>query len=329
MLLLMLACEAQPIVEGEPAVEPAEAPVVTVYSGRSEALVGALLEQAEADLGLEIEVQYGDTPELVTRLLAEGAESPADLILAQDSGHLGALSEREAIAPLPESLLAQVDPAYRDPAGRWVGTSGRLRVLVVNASLPVDQRPASLKDLADPKWKGQLGWAPSNGSFQCHVSALRALWGEDETRAWLAAVQANEPTVYPKNSPQVVAAHEGEIQIGWVNHYYLHQKKTEGYQALNHSLAPGDAGNIMMLAGGAVRAGAEHPADAERVLEWLVSEKAQSAFAQDNFEYPTRPGVPTHADVPAIDPAALSEVSQTALADVGPTRTMLQELGLQ
>ncbi len=328
MLLLMLACEAQPIVQGDPVPAPAPA-VVTIYSGRSEALVGPLFERAEAELGLDLQIQYGDTPELVTRLLAEGAESPADLILAQDSGHLGALSQRAAIAPLPQALLDQVDPAYRDPDGRWIGTSGRLRVVVVNASVPVADRPSSLKDLADPRWKGQLGWAPSNGSFQCHVSALRALWGEDETRAWLTAVQANEPTVYPKNSPQVEAAHAGEIQVGWVNHYYLHQKKTEGYQALNHSLAPGDAGNIMMVSGAAVRSGSPNAAAAERVLGWLVSEPAQASFAQDNFEYPTRPGVPTHPDVPAIDPSTLAEVSQAALADVGPTRAMLQELGLQ
>lgn len=331
---LFVACdgasEPEPEVTPEPtpAAEPA-GPVV-VYSGRGESLVGTLFERMESELGIDVEVRYGDTPELVTLMLTEGAESPADIIFAQDSGHLGALANRDMLAALDADLLSQADARFQDAGGRWVGTSGRARVLVYNTNLPAEELPQSLKDLADPKWKGKIGWAPSNGSFQAHVSALRHIWGEDETKAWLQAVAANEPIVYPKNSPQVEAAADGAIQVGWVNHYYLHRKMTEGYTAANYSFAAdGDAGNVLMLAGMAIREGSERTDDAGKVIGWMLSETAQNAFAQENFEYPTRPGVATHDDVPPIDTLKLATVEQAWLADLGPTRAMLQELGLQ
>lgn len=336
LLTLLTACSQPteaPVAPGEaPAAEaPAEAPSspLVIYSGRGESLVGALYEEAEAALGIDLEIRYGDTPELVTLVLTEGAESPADLIFAQDSGHLGALAGREMLAELDQEVLALADPRFRDEGGRWVGTSGRARVLVYNTGLDAAELPQSLEDLADPKWKGRLGWAPTNGSFQAHVSALRHAWGEERTRAWLAGVKANEPTVYPKNSPQVEAAASGEIDLGWVNHYYLHKLKKDGYAAANYSFpAEGDAGNVLMLAGMAVRAGSPRAEDAQRVIAWMLSEPAQQHFASVNYEYPTRPGVATHPDVPPVDSLKLAEVEQSWLADMGPTRVMLQELGL-
>ena len=177
--------------------------------------------------------------------------------------------------------------------------------------------------------KGRLGWAPGNGSFQAHVSALRSVWGEERTRAWLQGVSANAPTVYPKNSPQVEAAGSGAIDVGWVNHYYLYKFDHQALGVVNHSFEPGDAGNLMMLSGAGIRAGSAQAEAAETVVAFLVSETAQQYFAEQTREYPTRPGVSTHPDVPAIAPEALVVVPQDALADVGATRTMLQELGLQ
>ena len=303
---------------------------LVIYSGRGESLVGDLLAQAEQATGFEIEVQYGDTAEMVTRLLAEGAESPADLILAQDSGHLGALAAKGLLAPIPSEVLETVPAHFRDPKGNWVGTSGRLRVLVYNTeTLSPENLPASLAELADPKWKGRLGWAPTNSSFQAHVSALRATWGETETRGWLEGVLANEPTRYPKNSPQVQAAHDGAIDVGWVNHYYLHRKLTPEFQAANWSFpTEQDPGNLMMLAGAGIRKGSLKEEVAQAIISWLLSEEAQKKLATEGYEYPTRPGVPTHPDVPPLSEISLSDVGQDALTDMAPTRTLLRDLGL-
>lgn len=304
--------------------------VLTVYSGRGESLVGDLFEQIPEDAPFEVEVQYGKTSEMVTRLLAEGAQSPADIIFAQDSGHLGVLADRGVLATLPRGITDQVSAQFRDPQSRWVGTSGRLRVLVYDsAKLSPDQLPQSLEELALPKWKGKLGWAPNNGSLHAHVSALRHAWGDDKTRDWLSAVEANQPTRYPKNSPQVAAANDGAIELGWVNHYYLHRLEKEGRRAQNWSFpTPGDPGNILMVSGVGIRQGSNKAKAAEAFVAWLVSEPVQDYFAQKGFEYPTRPGVSTHADVPPVKADQLANVDQTHLADLGPTRTMLTELGL-
>ena len=305
---------------------------IVVYSGRGESMVGELFTQLEKELGIDIEVQYGSTSEMVTRMLTEGEQSPADIIFAQDSGHLGALSNAGALEKLPTDILEQVDARFRDDQGTWVGTSGRLRVLVYDSTkITAAELPKSLKELADPKWKGKLGWAPSNGSFQAHVSALRHLWGEDETKEWLQGVQKNEPKRYPKNSPQVKAANEGTLVIGWVNHYYLHSKLSNSSErkAKNYSFPAADAGNIMMLAGVGVRKNSTNQEAAHKVINALISEKGQSHFTLNNYEYPTRPNVQTNPDVPDINIEHLVKVPQKHLADLAPTRTLLQELALQ
>jgi iron(III) transport system substrate-binding protein len=301
-----------------------------VYSGRSESLVGPLFDQAQEVTGLDLQVQYGDTAELVTRFMAEGMESPADLVFAQDSGHLGVLGERELLAALPTALLEMADPGFRDPGGRWVGVSGRLRVLVYNTeAVPAEKMPATLAELVNPAWAGRLGWAPMNSSFQAHISALRVLWGEQKTREWLTALAALEPTRYPKNAPQIAATAKGEIAIGWVNHYYLHRKKTPGFAAANHSFpTPHDAGNIMMVSGIGVRAGSPRAAQAQALVEFLLGEEAQTTLAQEVYEYPARPGIPTHPEVPPLESVSLATVDQSALTDLGPTRALLRDLGL-
>ena len=321
-LLILLAC-------GGDAGSASDGPLV-VYSGRSESLVGLLFDRAREVTGLDIQVQYGDTAELVTRFMAEGVESPADLVFAQDSGHMGVLGERELLAPLPGALLEMADPVFRDPGGHWVGISGRLRVLVHNTdAVPAEEMPATLADLVNPAWAGRLGWAPMNSSFQAHISALRALWGEQKTREWLTALAALEPTRYPKNSAQVAATASGEIAIGWVNHYYLHRKKTSDFKAANHSFpTPHDAGNIMMVSGIGIRAGSPRGAKAQTLVEFLLGEEAQNTLAQEVYEYPARSGIPTHPDVPPLSSISLATVDPSALTDLGPTRALLRDLGL-
>ena len=183
--------------------------------------------------------------------------------------------------------------------------------------------------MADPKWKGRIGWAPTNGSLHAHVGALRHAWGDEKTKEWLTAVQANEPTRYPKNSPQVAATNEGTLDIGWVNHYYLHRLEKEGRVAKNWSFPnPGDVGNVLMVAGAGIRKNSKNKQAAEAFINWLLTQDSQNYFAQEGFEYPTRPGIKTHPDVSALGPDQLATVDQAHLADLGPTREMLTALGL-
>jgi iron(III) transport system substrate-binding protein len=324
LLALLALLAAPPLAAGDD-------DTLIIYSGRSEALVSELLDRFTAETGIRVQVSYQKTPALATQLLTEGADTPADLFFAQDSGYLSVLAERGLLRDLPGALLEQVDPAFRDPDGRWIGTSGRARVLVYSPErVRAAELPRSLADLADPKWKGRLGWAPGNASFQAHLSALRHSWGEDRTREWLEAVRANQPVVYPKNSPQVKAVASGEIDLGWVNHYYLHKLKAQvGERAANYSFAAaGDPGNVLMASGIGILASSAKADSARKLIAFLVSPDAQRYFAQETFEYPTRPGVPTHADVPAIGELNLARIDQGSLTDLQPTLRMLQSLGL-
>jgi iron(III) transport system substrate-binding protein len=310
----------------------AAADALVVYCGRGEALVKKLLDGFTSRTGIELDVRYNDTPALATQFASERTESPADVLFFQESGYLGALADQQLLAALPLALVQPVDARFRDPDRRWVGISGRARVLVYD---PQRVRPAelprTLEELGDPRWKGRLGWAPGNASFQAHISALRHLWGEERTRAWLERVKELEPAAYPKNAPQVLAVSRGEIALGWVNHYYVHElrRNDPALRAANFSFpTPGDPGNVLMVAGAAISAHSPRQARARELLAYLVSEAAQREIAAE-FEYPTRVGVAAHPDVTPLDRLNLARFDPAWLTDVGPTLALLRELGLQ
>jgi len=342
-LLALAACTGGEAPPADTAREPAPAPSassataakmrVVVYSGRSAVLMEPLFARFTKATGVEVKTRFDkSTQVLAERLATEGAQTEADVFLAQDSGYLGALAKAGHLRALPADVLARVGPHAKGAGGLWVGTSGRLRVLVYSPErVKPHDLPRRLVDLADPKWKKRLGWAPGNASFQAHVSALRNTWGEEKTRAFLSNVAALEPTVYPKNSPQVNAVSNGEIDIGWVNHYYLHKLKATNphLKAANHSFpTKGDAGNVMMISGVAISRHAKRVHAAETLVRFLLSKEAQSYFAEKVYEYPTVTDVAPSAQM-AGTTENLCTVSQEALADVGPTLKLLRELGLQ
>jgi iron(III) transport system substrate-binding protein len=312
---------------------PKGAEELVIYSGRSAGLVEPLLKTFEKTTGIKVKTRFDkSTANLANRIATEGTETEADIFFAQDSGYLGALARAGHLEVIAAETLAKVDTTRREAQGRWVATSGRARVLVYSPGrVKATELPNTLAELADPKWSGRLGWAPSNSSYQAHVSALRKLWGEEKTKTWLKGIAALKPTVYPKNSPQVKAVSNGEIDIGWVNHYYLHKLKAANpkLKAANYTFTEiGDAGNLMMLSGVAVLKHSKNKAAAQRFAAFLLSKDAQDYFAQKVYEYPMVAGVATHPNVPAISTLAAS-VDQEALADVAGTIKILRELGLQ
>lgn len=304
---------------------------LTIYCGRGESLVGKLLKQFETETGVKVTVVYDRTPVLATRLMTEREQTPADVFFAQDPGYLGALANAGLLAPLPTDILDLVDERMRDADGRWVGTSGRLRVLVFDPTkISREAMPKSLAELADPRYS-RVGWAPGNGSFHAHVSVLRHTWGAEKTEKFLSAIKANGATAFDSNRPQVAAAAAGSIEFGWVNHYYLHQLSAQDRaKAENYSFpAEGDVGNVMMVSGVGVLKSSKNQPAGQALARFLLSESAQTVFAQENFEYPTRRGIATHPDVTPLKDVRLAPAPQAAMADVGPTIEMLQRLGLQ
>lgn len=303
---------------------------LTIYSGRSEDLVGPIIQQFQAATGIPVEVRWGSTGELAATLLEEGARTPADLFFAQDPGGLGVVADM--MAPLPEEILGRVDARFRDPEGRWVGISGRARTVVYNTErLRPEDLPADLWGFTDPKWKGRIGWAPTNASFQTMVTAMRVMWGEEKTREWLQGILANEPKVYEKNTPVVAAVGAGEIDVGFVNHYYLYrflEEEGESFPARNYYLPDGGPGSLVMVAGAGVLASSQNRQAAEKFLAFMLSPVAQQYFATQTFEYPLVEGVRTHRELKPLSELNAPQIELADLADLQGTAQLLSEVGV-
>jgi iron(III) transport system substrate-binding protein len=278
---------------------------LTVYSGREEELVAPLFDRFEAETGIDVEVRYGDSAELAATIAEEGGNSPADVFFAQDPGSLGSVDDR--LARLPDDVLERVDERFRDRGGRWVGTSGRARVIVYNTDeLSEEDVPDSVFGLTDPRWRGKVGIAPTNASFQAFVTAMRLDAGEERTRQWLEDLKENDPKFYEKNTPVVEAVASGEIDVGLVNHYYLYLVKEElGEDApIANTFLPGDdPGALVSVAGAGVLDGADHEEEAVRFVEFLLADEQQRFYTDEaeEAEIPLVDGIEPKEGVPSLD----------------------------
>ena len=304
---------------------------LTVYSGREEELVAPLFEKFTAATGIDVEVRYGDSAELAATIAEEGGNSPADVFFAQDPGSLGAVDAQ--LEQLPAETLDRVASRFRDAEGRWVGTSGRVRVLVYNTDrLSQADLPASVLELTQPEWKDRVGIAPTNASFQAFVTAMRLSLGDDGAREWLEGMKRNGARTYEKNAPIVEAVAAGEIDVGLVNHYYLALVKEEQPDApiANHLFRDGDPGTLVSVAGAGVLATSDQRDDAEVFVEFLLSDDAQRFYvdeAEEN-EYPLVEGIEPSPDLVPLDEIHGPDVELTAFgAELERTVEMLRETG--
>jgi iron(III) transport system substrate-binding protein len=304
---------------------------LTVYSGREEELVAPIFELFTDETGIDVEVRYGDSAELAATIAEEGGNSPADVFFAQDPGSLGAVESQLDL--LPSTLLDRVEDRFRDAGGRWVGTSGRSRVLVYNTeALSEDEVPDSVFELVDPRWDGRIGIAPTNASFQAFVTAMRLSVGDEATRQWLLDLEELSPKVYEKNTPIVEAAAAGEIDVGLVNHYYLYLVREEQPDAPveNHFLEPGDPGALVSVAGAGVLSSSDQGDDAERFVEFLLSDEGQRFYVEEaeEAEYPLVAGIEPKPGLPPLDELDGPDVDLTSFGtEHEATVELLRETG--
>jgi iron(III) transport system substrate-binding protein len=309
---------------------PADAPgALVVYSGRNENLVGELFVEFTQATGIAVEVRYGDTAELAIQILEEGQRSPADVYFGQDAGALGALEAQGRFTVLPEDVLELVDPRYRSRDGRWTGVTGRSRNLVVNTDLiDVAGLPDSVLDLVDPRWQGLVGWAPTNGSFQAFITAMRLIEGEDVTRGWLEGMLANGVVPFRNNTAIVEAVGRGEIAIGLTNNYYLPRFTAEDptFPAVNVYL-PGDVGGIVNVAGVGVLSSSSRPNAAAELVRFLLSEQVQRFFGAriDAAEFPLREGIVSEL-LPPLESLGAPDLDLSRLEDLQGTLELLQDV---
>jgi len=306
---------------------------LTVYSGRGEALVQPLVERFTAETGIRVAVRYGGTAELAVLILEEGRASPADVFWGQDAGALGALSRAGRLRPVPAELVAGLPAIYTSRDGAWVAASGRARVLAYSPDrTAADVWPASVFDLVAPAYAGRVGWAPTNGSFQSFVTAMRKVHGDDATAAWLRAMMANGVKPYPNNTSLVEAIASGEIDYALTNNYYLlrFQATNAAYPVAQGFFADGDIGNLVNVASAGIVDTSRNVAAAERFVAFLLGAEAQAYFTDVVFEYPVLPSVapnPLLVDFEALL-AASPEVDLDVLEDLEGTLELMREVGL-
>jgi iron(III) transport system substrate-binding protein len=159
------------------------------------------------------------------------------------------------------------------------------------------------------------------------------VWGEDQTRAWLEGIQANNPTVYSGNTPIVEAVGSGEVAVGFVNHYYLYRFLTEqgeDFSARNYFLPGGGPGSLIMVSGAGVLDTAENGDNALRFIEFLLSTPGQQYFTSQTFEYPVIEGVNTVSNLPPLESldAEAIDIELGDLSDLEGTQALLTELGI-
>jgi iron(III) transport system substrate-binding protein len=314
-----------------PPPEPTGEETITVYSGRSEELVGPLMDLFTEETGIAVNVRYGDTAELAAQILEEGENSPADVFFAQDAGALGAVSAAGLFRPLDAAQLDAVPEGFRATNGTWVGVSGRARVVVYNTNnVDPDEVPDTLDGLTRPEWANRIGWAPTNGSFQSFVTALRLLEGDEAAGEWLEAMDANGAQAYEKNGAILEAVATGEVDLGLVNHYYLYPYLTENPDApiANAYIDAGGAGALVNLAGVGILASSAQPGAASAFVSFLLSDIAQEYFATETFEYPLVAGVDAAPELPNLAEIQTPALDLTQLEDLNGTLELLRERGV-
>ena len=324
-----------PATEAPTRAEPTEQGdrTLTVYSGRSQSLVHPLLEAFGESTGIDIRIKYGGSASTAATLLEEGDNTPADVVFLQDPGSLGSLASEGMLAELPQETLDKVDPRLRDPNRRWIGTSGRARTIIYNTETinPNADLPPSILDFTSEEWNGRVGWAPRNGSFQSFVTALRLQIGEDGAREWLEGMKNNDAQEYPNNVSIVQATANGEVDVGFVNHYYLErflEEHGEGFQARNYYIGNGDPGALVLVAGAGILEASDNKDTAEEFVDFLLSEPAQQYFTSDVKEYPVSAGVEPEGDLPPIESLDPPDVDLGSLSDLKGTIDLLREVGV-
>lgn len=305
---------------------------LTVYSGRSEDLVQPLIDRFVEETGIEVNVRYAGSSDLAATILEEGSSSPADLFFAQDPASLGTVALAGLFVELPSAITDKVPTRFSDRDGQWVGTSGRARVVVYDGTkIDPSDLPETEDGFTEAKWRGRTGIAPTNGSFLSFVAAKILTDGEEATLVWLKGMAANSSPTYPKNSPIVAAVNGGEIETGLVNHYYLLRALAEnpGEVGENFFFTVPTAGSLVMPAGAGILKSSGNQEAAQKFIEFMLGDIAQTYFAEETFEYPLVPGVPANDLLPPIDTIPTPDIDLSDLATVLDLATdLVAEAGL-
>jgi iron(III) transport system substrate-binding protein len=320
----LLAAPAAALAQTAPAAAGAQS--ILVYNAQHPNLTQAWADGFSRESGVKVILRNGGDTELGNQIVQEGAASPADVFLTENSPAMALVDAAGLFAPLDKDVLSLVPDNFRSADGRWVGVAARTTVFAYNKSkLTPASLPKSLMDLADPSWKGRWAASPAGADFQAIVGAMLELKGEAVTAAWLKAMKQNA-TAYRGNGAALKAVNAGEIDGAVIYHYYYFgdQAKT-GENSNNTALyyfRNEDPGAFVSTSGGGVLATSKHPSQAQAFLKWIVGAGGQKILQTgDSYEYAVGIGAQSNpklvplADLhaPKVEPSKLNSKKVTDL----------------
>ncbi|WP_419922076.1 extracellular solute-binding protein [Candidatus Poriferisodalis sp.] len=300
---------------------------VTVYSSRTENLIGPVLDAFECETGISVAVRWGTSTDLALLLAEEGDRTPADVFLSRSPGPVGFLEGKSLLAAIDNDVLGLVDDQNRSASGTWVGFTGRKRVLVYNLDgVASGELPVSVFDLTDEQYRGRVAIPATNGSFIDWFTVLRDQHGTDVATKWLDDMVANEARYYSNNRSIVEAAGRGEIDMGLVNHYYQYQAAAaagDAHRADNWEFADDDIGSLLIITAATVTAASDRADAANELIAYLLGPSAQQYFSAETLEYPLAAGIEPDEVLP---PVAALEIGSVDFGSLGEGFTRSTEI---
>ena len=256
-----------------------DADKLTIYSAQHKNLTEAWGTAFQEETGIEVQVRYGSDSSMGAQLVEEGAGSPADVFLTENSPAMTTVEQAGLLAPIDDATIGQVKDGHVPSSKDWVGIAARSTVLVYNPSKVSEaDLPSSIMELADPKYAGQWGAAAGGADFQAIVSAILDQEGTEKTSSWLAALKSNAK-VYQNNIATMKAVNAGQSAMGVIYHYYWYrdqalEKASSGNTKL-HYFKNQDPGAFVSLSGGGVLKTSKRAADAQKFLAFVTSTEGQ------------------------------------------------------
>ena len=303
---------------------------VNIYSYSEPKLIEPLLQAFTAQTSIKTNVVFANTG-LIERLAAEGRNSPADVILANESGLLMQAVAAGVTTPFKSDVVEKQVPAeFRDPAGQWVGLTRRARIVYASKDR-VQQNAITYEELADPKWRGKICIRSGQHTYNVAlVASMIAHLGEEKAETWLNGVKANlarKPAGGDREQVRDVQAGLCDIAIG--NTYYmvamLKSPEQKPWADAVKMIFPNaaDRGSHVNVTGVALAPNAPNRDNAMKLIEFLVSDEAQKLYAEADGEYPVVPGIAASAVVDSWGPL---KADALPLAKIGELRKKASEM---
>ncbi len=293
---------------------------VTVYSGRSEYLIGPVLDAFECETGTSVKTRWNNSTDLALQIDTEGDRTDADVFISRSPGPVGFLESKGLLTSMDSNVLGLVADEHRGANGTWIGFSGRKRVLVHNLdSVPPSELPTSVFELTEPEWRGRVAIPATNGSFLDWFTVFRDQYGDDVATQWLDDMVDNDARYYPNNVAIVEAASRGEIDVGLVNHYYNYRMAADAeasgseHRAANYDLSDEDIGSLLIISAATMTASVDDREAAQSFIAYLLSPPVQRYFTRNTYEYPLAGGVEPNPVLPPLSAMSIGSVDFDAL----------------